>query len=839
MYVVELTEIPGNITEIPSIKRVLESDIDYPEDCQFYWIGTGAFVHVLKHFERRLKLTGSQKARIEQISASTDTDLMFCPTSNMIQLMDTRPHAFIKSVEAQAFPGKKSNVPDREDPRWYHFPFFGLKDDENDLDISFQKFPLEDQLLCSGQVFVDLKNNRMVFKNQHCHDQFLNKKILTPDLKKIIQERYGLQQKVRLTFLIRQYLKLLYIGFSLSQNDRDALQNLQNDPAFTATLDTKMNHLKRDNGDERYAYIDEMKATIEGFEGSLVDLVLQYDAERPIEEVKQEIQPRYVKTPRRRTLPKYLIAMNEHDDATSIIKYKAGDNNLREIIRTAKNQSNFPYAVDGRNALASYFADALAHCQNTGAFATECAYTALQLHEAYRALSNKWQDETLLKRLRSAAGVKPQTASPTATATSSPVMFSRSGPARIDDIFVKVFALLDTTTIKGFDLTRAKRSDAQIMVHYHDAKGFHTVHSVLRARTASLFLSSFLITLVALEYMSRSLPDDCPCNDKIQPLFSNNIHKAFSFSSLILLLSTIWTYASDYDITYQLAFKSAVENLDNVIRTSPNDEETLLQCYAICLALAEKVENPQKLIQNVEFGFPKQLSKKVFIQLAQTVSITHQGRSSMPEIQPILELLIKVVNFKNIDHNLKRKKQIRLSALDALSQEHEIIRKLISSPEPKLNKSRKPNSEQDINTRFKRTLEQLNRLIVGFHSKMNAGQTNEIAFDDLEQYAIGLYELQLDVKFHSDKNEINAEYERAMYGHQKLLPNLFDYLKRNTRNMPKPDTMFAMWTHPLKAYLETSNYRTQFTQDLEKLKKMTRAEISEAITITKKQSYRP
>lgn len=838
MYVVELAEIPENITNIPSVKRVLESDIHYPDGVNLYLIGTGALTHALKHDQVGKRVTSKQHAKIDEIAERADTDLMFCPTASMIELHKAPVYPFIQSVEKRIHPNKSSAVPAQDDLSWFKYTFFNISHEEENVDYAFQKLEVDRHLLCSGQVFINLKTNQMVFADEACYQHFLKREIYTPHIEEIVNAVNAPQLSQKMIYLIRLYLKLMHIGFTLSEHDREQLVKLQANERFIKNLNTKITRLFEQNGRERYEYIDEMKSTLDDFDGTLIDLILQYDSRKAdhLRKLKQKSVYNKAFKPKTRT-PKYLLAAQERDE-DSLLRYNPGDSNLQEIILRAKNKNVFIDRGDAKEALKIYFADALAHCQNTGASATECAYTALQLHEAYHALSKKLQDETLLKRLRSAAGIKPQTPSPTATATTSPVINARSAPVTLDHIFYKMFASLDASAIKSFNLPQARRSDAQVMVHYHEAKSFHTQHTMLRARTGIFFAGSFLLIYGALGMINHAMSTHYPESDERQLHITNIDAKAFTFSSMMLFLTTIWTYASNDQITRQLAFKSAVERLDNIISKSPDDEQSLLHHYAICLALAEKVESPESLIQVKAFGFPKKLNKDVFFQLTQTVSITHKGFSGFPEVRPIVELLIKVVNYKNIEHNQNREKPVRLSALDVFSQDVTIIRNIIATPEPK-KKNAKYNGEPDVNARFKSGLEKLSKLIIAFHSKLNAGHTREIRFDDLEQYAILLYELQLDVKFEGPTNLIKEHYLDGLKGHEKLFPGLYGYLARNTKDLPKPATIFSMWSHPLKAYLETTNYRQQFIRDLENFKKMERPDVSAAVHITRKHTHSP
>lgn len=229
-----------------------------------------------------------------KLSGRTDLDLMVCPKEGMLaSLHDQGALPYVHELEKVVRQFKNQPL-DAKGERKLLTPPIGTRDKpipdflpikfENG-DLSLQRQPLAAFLHQSCQVAYNPRDNQFLFKNEDCYKAFLRREILTPELGSFFEKAKLMlnpqdQNKPEvykafstLVFLLKNILKLRYIGWTVSAHDKDIIDAYLNHEEFSKRIQTEFVKFN-----QKYPYLNEVKLAI-GPNASFADQFLKSTTE--------------------------------------------------------------------------------------------------------------------------------------------------------------------------------------------------------------------------------------------------------------------------------------------------------------------------------------------------------------------------------------------------------------------------------------------------------------------------------------------------------------------------------------------------------------------------------
>lgn len=249
-----------------NIRHPLQSDIndlpEIPADLALILYGSTAANLALDalHVE---KVDPIFQRRFDAMLDQADLDVALYPTDNALtRFHDHGALNIFHALERKLKPGGEITVPTypptRLPPPYLQFK---TKYKDQDIDVTLQRTPLERFLLMSTQVFFDLQNNRFIFKDEACYKAFLRRVIFIPDLASIIEEAKQVPTKntkdprfTRLKTVLKNIIKMRYIGWSLAQTSRSIIEQAFTDQDFRLKVEAAVK-----DSPEKFKYITEFK----------------------------------------------------------------------------------------------------------------------------------------------------------------------------------------------------------------------------------------------------------------------------------------------------------------------------------------------------------------------------------------------------------------------------------------------------------------------------------------------------------------------------------------------------------------------------------------------------
>jgi hypothetical protein len=225
--------------------------IETPPQLALLSYGFNSFKLSLQHLHKEGFHEDYQEA-FNILGCTTDIDTMICPWEHALKHLHEHGampyfHAIEKNLK-----GKHAEVTPPIATRGSRAPLF-LQFKHEGCDYSLESLPLEVHLLSSTQAFYDLRNQVFVFKNEACYAHYCRREIYTPTLGQLLQrsKRNG-HTRGTVVFLLKNQLKMRCIGWTLSKQDRQILEEMLVDEDFADALNLINEGLKAELSEKHY-----------------------------------------------------------------------------------------------------------------------------------------------------------------------------------------------------------------------------------------------------------------------------------------------------------------------------------------------------------------------------------------------------------------------------------------------------------------------------------------------------------------------------------------------------------------------------------------------------------
>ncbi len=253
--------------QLPEIMK-----IKIPEGLNLLFYGFNSLRHALSilHTEG---VSSLMKDRLEKLIAATDIDLTICPEKqSLTHLANLGAVYYYQEIKQRV---KKTEVPDLITERQKRYAFLNFQ--HEGIDCSLQAKHLDLLIHSSTQAFYDLHRQEFVFKDQLCYQNFLLRRIYTPDLASLIEGATNDPIAFKtLLFILKNHLKMRYLGWTLSEHDRKIICFAAQNKIFIKRVNQSLQQMLKD-----YPYIEELKSEL-GAQSSNIDFILM---EREVEKM--------------------------------------------------------------------------------------------------------------------------------------------------------------------------------------------------------------------------------------------------------------------------------------------------------------------------------------------------------------------------------------------------------------------------------------------------------------------------------------------------------------------------------------------------------------------------